>query len=72
MFDEIIGQENNKTFFRKMIEDSVLRKAPLGHILICGPERSGRKTMLCAIARESGKEVTLFPSIGITSSYNMI
>lgn len=63
---DICGQKNNIRIIKSMIDAANLRNEPLGSILICGPENTGKMTFACAIANETKEQKRIESAHSIT------
>lgn len=56
---DFVGQRNIKESVALSIEAAKARAEALGHILVCGPEGCGKKTLALTIADEMGVKLTV-------------
>lgn len=56
---EYIGQDKIKNKMQVFIKSAKMRKAPLDHVLLCGPPGLGKTTMANIIAKEMGANIKI-------------
>ncbi|MBA2662976.1 MAG: Holliday junction branch migration DNA helicase RuvB [Bradymonadaceae bacterium] len=56
-FEDFVGQDSIKDNLRVMVQSAKIRKAPLDHILLCGPPGLGKTSMAHILAHEMGVKV---------------
>ncbi len=56
-FDDIVGQDKAKHLIRRMVSVAKARQRPLDHILLVGPNGTGKTTFAHVVAHELGARV---------------
>jgi len=70
--NDYCGQERAKTLLRATIEAAQMRHEAPGHILLCGPQNSGRYTLVKALIGEYDLNWKVVPANHLTKSENAV